>query len=201
MEIDWLRLFLEYHGFSTQWSGEVDNGKKKNSSRGFATLEFFRVSPTDSEPDSPSPQPAPFPSSFYLYARDLDVVQAGTVLVRSWNQWQSKPERLKTGADYYRLIEKNIRKEPDHQQRNSPYLVLLLPGFPVADPWKTRLKEYLTELNIHGVFSLRAILHDLTQRTEWIASQTGSGYTPALDLLRMLRFYDILKDPQLELFS
>lgn len=200
MEIDWLRLFLEYHGFSTQWSGESDNGKKKNSSRGFATLEFFRVSPT--EPDSSRAQPAPpFPSSFYLYARDLDSVQEATVLVRSWSQWQSKPERLKTGADYYRLVEKNIRKEPDGEQRASPYLLLLLPGFPVADPWKTRLKDYLTSLNIQGVLSMRAILHDLTQRSEWITSQTGSGYTPALDLLRMLRFYDLLKDPQLELFS
>lgn len=196
MELEWLRLFLETRRFSTRWQGELSNeGKKTGNS--FSVLEFYR----QPETGLPSPQPSATDFPFYLYAKDIENCATGSVIIRNWPQWSHKPDRLKSGADYFRLIEKNFRKNTELPQRANLPVLLLLPGFPVADPWKSRLREFLIEHKIQGCLSLRAILHDLIQQSERAAGQFEHQHTPALDLLRMLRFYDLLKDPQLELFT
>ncbi len=197
MELEWVRLFLEGKGFQTQWKGET-SGKK--SRIGLSVLMFSRVRHGERQIAQTDDKPLPF----YLFTRDLEALHEGIILLCGWQKWVKRPAKLKNAGDYYRLVEGNLSSSEVWEDAIVPHglpRLLVLPGIPVVEPWRTRMKEYLEKRGIHGILSLRTILFDLQQQLEQNPRLSEPHSPSALDLLRLLRFYDLLKEPQMELFS
>ena len=76
--------------------------------------------------------------------------------------------------------------------------VLVLPGLPTADPHRAESIRLLREKGVDAIISFRSMLQDIIAKVE-----TNLNYqkSDVLQVLRILKNYDLVKDPQLELFS
>lgn len=80
-----------------------------------------------------------------------------------------------------------------------PFLRLVcLPGLPGTEKLRDQVIELLRSANVDGIFITRAMLEHLLRRAEENRDYRGSL---PLQFLRMLKVYEVVKDPQLELFE
>ncbi|MFM8905620.1 MAG: hypothetical protein ACKOIB_10320, partial [Verrucomicrobiota bacterium] len=76
--------------------------------------------------------------------------------------------------------------------------VLVLPGIPAQEPQRSESVTLLKESGVDHVLTFRTILENLVQAVEANQSYAKSD---TLQLLRILRVYDMVKAAQLELFG
>ena len=76
--------------------------------------------------------------------------------------------------------------------------ILCLPKLPASEDLKAKVVTALRESGIDGVLSFRTVLADLVS---WIDSNRNYEKSDLLQTIRMLKNYDLIKDPQLELFD
>ena len=76
--------------------------------------------------------------------------------------------------------------------------ILVLPGLPTAEPFKSESVRLLKEKGVDAILSFRSILIDLVNRVEVNKSYRKSD---TLQVLRLLKNYDLLQDTQLDLFK
>ena len=76
--------------------------------------------------------------------------------------------------------------------------VLVLPGLPTENPYREQSMELLKEKGVDGIISFRSMLLDILARVEINRNYQKSEI---LQVLRILKNYDLLSDPQMELFK
>ena len=76
--------------------------------------------------------------------------------------------------------------------------LLCLPGLPGTEKLRDQVIELLRSAGVDGVFTTRAMLEHLLRRAQ--ENRDYQGSLP-LQFLRMLKVYEVVKDPQLELFE
>ena len=76
--------------------------------------------------------------------------------------------------------------------------ILVLPSLPTAEPFRTQSVELLKERGVDAIISFRAMLLDLLENVEVNQNYTKSD---TLQVMRILKNYDLLKDTQLDLLS
>ena len=76
--------------------------------------------------------------------------------------------------------------------------LVCLPGMPGTEKLRDQVIELLRSSGVDGAFTLRAMLEHLLRRAE--VNRDYRGSLP-LQFLRMLKVYEVVKDPQLELFE
>jgi predicted FMN-binding regulatory protein PaiB len=74
----------------------------------------------------------------------------------------------------------------------------VLPSLPTAEPFRTQSVELLKERGVDAIISFRAMLLDLLEKIEINQNYTKSD---TLQVMRILKNYDLLKDTQLDLLS
>ena len=74
--------------------------------------------------------------------------------------------------------------------------ILVLPALPTAEPFRSQSVEMLKERGVDGIISFRAMLLDLIEKIEINRSY---GKSDALQVIRILKNYDLLKEAQLDL--
>ena len=76
--------------------------------------------------------------------------------------------------------------------------ILVLPSLPTAEPFRSQSVELLKARGVDAIISFRAMLLDLLEQIE-----TNQNYTKSdtLQVMRILKNYDLLKDTQLDLPS
>lgn len=194
MEIEWVRIYLEQHHFQTALGASAEEPRRRGGAVPPARIQFSRVG---QEAEEVGKVP------FFLFTRELSRLHKGVVLVRSWTDWSTRLVRLRTNRDTFAAVEKSLKKPADLGEpvAGEGVRILVIPGTPASEPWRSRLREHLEAMGVDGVLSLRSILQELSQALEAGRQQSLPGVGPAMDLLRCLKFYDFLKDPQLELFG
>ena len=72
----------------------------------------------------------------------------------------------------------------------------MLPGLPTAEPFRSQSVQMLKERGVDAIISFRTMLLDIIDKIE-----TNRNYrkSDTLQLLRILKIYDFLKEPQLDL--
>ena len=142
---------------------------------------------------------------FFLFGTELPKVHRAVVSVKAWHTERFSPNTLRSNPDIFRFVQEEVIKEveryfPSENEDEAKDLlkILVLPGLPTADPFKSESVKLLQEKGVDAILSFRSLLIDLIDKVEINKSYRKSD---TLQVLRLLKNYDLLKDPQLDLFK
>jgi hypothetical protein len=141
---------------------------------------------------------------FFLFSSELPHVQRAIVAVKGWHTGVFTPAMLKSSPEIFRFLEENVVKEvarlfpPEAAEEGAGTLtkILVLPSLPTAEPFRSQSVELLKSRGVDAIISFRAMLLDLLEKIEINQNYSKSD---TLQVMRILKNYDLLKDAQLDL--
>lgn len=143
---------------------------------------------------------------FFLFSSELPYVQKAIVAVKGWHTGVFTPNMLKSSPEIFNFLEQNVLKEvsrlfpstddPADEASGTLTKILVLPSLPTAEPFRSQSVELLKQRGVDALISFRAMLLDLLDKIEINQNYTKSD---TLQVMRILKNYDLLKDTQLDL--
>lgn len=141
---------------------------------------------------------------FFLFSSELAFVQRAVVAVKGWHTGVFTPNMMKSSPEIFSFLEQNVLKEvarlfpADEGEGTELTKILVLPSLPTAEPFRSQSVELLKARGVDAIISFRAMLLDLLEKIE-----TNQNYTKSdtLQVMRILKNYDLLKETQLDLLS
>lgn len=142
---------------------------------------------------------------FFLFSSELPFVHRAIIAVKGWHTGVFTPTMLKSSPEIFSFLEQKVLKEaarffPSDTADESgaePTKVLVLPSLPTAEPFRSQSVELLKARGVDAIISFRAMLLDLLDKIEVNQNYTKSD---TLQVMRILKNYDLLKDTQLDMF-
>jgi hypothetical protein len=142
---------------------------------------------------------------FFLFSTELPFVHQAIVAVKPWHTDVFTPAMLKGSPDIFGFLEQNVLKRaarlfPSESDGigSDVAKILVLPALPTAEPFRSQSVELLKERGVDGIISFRAMLLDLIEN---IHANRNYGKSDTLQVIRLLKNYDLLRDAQLDLLS
>lgn len=146
--------------------------------------------------------------NFLLFASELPYIHRAVVVVKAWHTTHRfTPKLLKSSSEILKFLEKNVSKviagsftdpSPTFGQAEDLKRILVLPGLPTSEPYRSESIQLLRDQGVDGIISFRTMLLDIIQKIEVNRSYQKSDL---LQILRVLKNYDLLKDSQMALFK
>ena len=127
--------------------------------------------------------------------------QVGRAIVgiRGWHTERFSPAVLQESPEIYRFDDEDVGSHvPEALGVGRISKILCLPGLPASDDLKAQTLEILGKNGIDGVLLFRTMLMELLAGVEINKSYEKSDL---LQILRIMKNYDLVKDPQLEFFG
>lgn len=146
-------------------------------------------------------------SEFFLFASELAYIHRAIVVVKGWHTGKFTPNMLKSSPEIFRFLEENVLKEVTRffpvdaeEPGNAPDVtkILVLPSLPTAEPFRSQSVAMLKEHGVDAIISFRSMLLDIIERVEINKSY---GKSDTLQVIRILKNYDLLKAAQLDLLA
>jgi hypothetical protein len=141
---------------------------------------------------------------FFLFSNELAFVHKAIVAVKGWHTGVFTPATLKSSPEIFRFLEENVVKEvtrffPEDPPDDGGALtkILVLPSLPTAEPFRSQSVELLKGHGIDAIISFRAMLLDILDKIEINQNYSKSD---TLQVMRILKNYDLLKEAQLDMF-
>jgi hypothetical protein len=142
---------------------------------------------------------------FFLFSSELPFVQKAVIAVKGWHTGVFTPTMLKSSPEIFSFLEQKVLKEAERffppvaaeDAGTAPTKVLVLPSLPTAEPFRSQSVELLKSRGVDAIISFRAMLLDLLEKIEINQNYTKSD---TLQVMRILKNYDLLKDTQLDMF-
>lgn len=142
---------------------------------------------------------------FFLFSTELPFIQRAVVSVKPWHTNVFSPGILKSSPEIFRFLEENVLKEATRlfpanaggEADSGLTKILVLPSLPTAEPFRSQSVELLKQSGVDAIISFRAMLLDLLDKIEINQNYTKSD---TLQVMRILKNYDLLKDAQLDMF-
>jgi hypothetical protein len=143
---------------------------------------------------------------FFLFSSELPYVHKAIVAVKGWHTGVFSPGMLKSMPEILGFLQQSVLKEasrlfpPDPAEAETAGLtkILVLPSLPTNEPYRTQSVDLLKVAGVDAIISFRAMLLDLLEKIEVNQNYSKSD---TLQVMRILKNYDLLKDPQLDLLS
>jgi hypothetical protein len=140
---------------------------------------------------------------FFLFASELRYVQRAVVLLSPLSGGRFFPGMLRSSAQMFRFLEQNVMKKKGMafalpEEESESLRLLVVPAVPAAEPHRSQVIRSLQEKGVDGVLSFRSILLDLVGQVEINGDYAEGSFR---DVVRLLKNYDLVKDPQMELFD
>jgi hypothetical protein len=134
------------------------------------------------------------------------LIQRAVVAVKPWHTNVFSPAILKSSPEIFRFLEEKVLKEATKlfpanaggAAEGELTKILVLPSLPTAEPFRSQSVELLKQAGVDAIISFRAMLLDLLDKVEINQNYTKSD---TLQVLRILKNYDLVKDSQLDLLS
>ncbi len=139
---------------------------------------------------------------FLLFSSELSYIHRAVVSVKPWHTNVFSPAILKGSPEIFRFLEENVLKEATRlfpaadDDGGDLTKILVLPSLPTAEPFRSQSVALLKEKGVDAIISFRAMLLDLLDKIESNQNYTKSD---TLQVMRILKNYDLLKDAQLDL--
>jgi hypothetical protein len=141
---------------------------------------------------------------FFLFSNELSYVHRAIVAVKGWHTGVFSPAMLKSSPEIFSFLEQNVLKEAsrffppdtDDEAGGAVTKILVLPSLPTAEPFRTQSVDLLKARGVDAIISFRAMLLDLLDKIEVNQNYNKSD---TLQVMRLLKNYDLLKDTQLDL--
>ena len=146
---------------------------------------------------NPLATPAETPLDFEITPATLRFVARAVVAVKGWHTEVFAPGLLTHQPKLFRFVEPKAVEEARRLVGGDGLLkILIIPGLSRDAKLRERSIELLRAKGVDGVISFRDILQDLVASVK-----TNRNYQKSdlLQILRLLKNYDVLKEPQLEL--
>jgi len=143
---------------------------------------------------------------FFLFASELPLIPRAVVAVKPWHTNVFSPGMLKSSPDIFRFLEENVLRQatrifpaaPEQAGEGAELLkILVLPSLPTAEPFRSQSVELLKQRGVDAIISFRSMLLDLIEKIEVNQNYSKSD---TLQVIRILKNYDLLKDAQLDIF-
>ena len=144
---------------------------------------------------------------FFLFASELACIHRAIVVVKGWHTGRFTPAMLKSSPEIFRFLEENVVKEVTRffpvdaeEPGNAADVtkILVLPSLPTAEPFRSQSVTMLKEHGVDAIISFRSMLLDIIDSVEINKSY---GKSDTLQVIRILKNYDLLKDAQLDLLA
>ncbi len=142
---------------------------------------------------------------FFLFSSELPFVQKAIVAVKGWHTGVFTPNTLRSSPEIFSFLQTSVLKEAERLFPADPAdggggltKILVLPSLPTAEPFRTQSVALLKEHGVDAIISFRAMLLDLIEKIEINQNYSKSD---TLQVIRLLKNYDLLQDPQLDLLS
>lgn len=159
---------------------------------------------------NPSFQPNLRKPDFMLFSSELKYIHKAVVVVKGWHTLRFTPAMLKSSPEIFRFLEKTVVKKvsdlffedsakgDDGETTDDLMKILVLPGLPTENPYREQSIQLLQNKGVDGIISFRSMLLDILAKIEINRNYQKSEI---LQTLRILKNYDLLGKPQLELFK
>ena len=158
---------------------------------------------------NPGYQPGVRRPDFFLLSSELAYVRRGIVAVKAWHTDRFTPGTLKNSPEIFSFLEQDVLKElprlfpvdassVEAEGAEQPTKILVLPSLPTAEPFRTQSVQLLKERGVDAIISFRAMLIDLLEHIEVNRSY---GKSDTLQVMRILKNYDLIKDTQMDLLG
>ena len=145
--------------------------------------------------------------SFLLFSSELPYIHRAIVSIKGWHTMRFTPTALRSSSEIFRFLEKNVLKkagdlfhiDKDEAEEVAEMLkILVLPSLPTEEPHRAESISLLRERGVDGIISFRSMLIDILDKVE-----TNLNYqkSETLQVLRILKNYNLIQKPQLELFK
>jgi hypothetical protein len=146
------------------------------------------------------------PPDFFLFSNELPYVHKAIVAVKGWHTGVFTPTMLKSTPEVFSFLQQSVLKEAsrlfpaDSGEADATGLtkILVLPSLPTAEPFRSQSVELLKASGVDAIISFRAMLIDLLEKIEVNQNYSKSD---TLQVMRLLKNYDLLKDTQMDLPS
>lgn len=143
---------------------------------------------------------------FFLFSNELPYVRQAVVAVKGWHTGVFTPTMLKSSPEIFGFLEEKVLKDATRffpagvgEEASGVFTkILVLPSLPTAEPFRSQSVELLKQRGVDAIISFRAMLLDLLDKVEVNQNYTKSD---TLQVMRILKNYDLLKDAQLDLLS
>lgn len=144
---------------------------------------------------------------FFLFSNELPLVHRAMIAVKGWHTGVFTPNMLKSSPEIFRFLEDNVMKEATRffpaaeaaeDGEDQLTKILVLPSLPTQEPFRSQSIAMLKERGVDAIISFRSMLLDLIEKTE---INRNYGKSDTLQVIRILKNYDLLKDAQMDLLS
>lgn len=141
---------------------------------------------------------------FFLFSSELPYVHRAIVAIKGWHTGVFTPNILRSSPEIFRFLEENVLREASRLFPSDPgdapgdalTKILVLPSLPTAEPFRSQSVELLKARGIDAIISFRAMLLDLIEKIEPNQNYSKSD---TLQVMRLLKNYDLIQDAQLDL--
>ena len=131
-------------------------------------------------------------------AAELRQIARAVVGVRGWHSERFSPAKLDLEKDLFRLADHSVMQKAHRQLGPGPVAkILCLPDLPPSGPMRARSLAILQAGGIDGILLFRPMLLELIHSLD---AQKNYERSDLLQVLRILKAHDLLKDAQLDLF-
>ena len=178
---------FELHGFLVRQERKYEaRGKPEPDS-----IDFLVWNPQPVKPEKPAP--------FILEGVDLPLVNRALVVVRGWHTETFGPVFLESSPEIFRFVEPAVFQQAARNFSSdfAPLKILIVPALPQTAAARGRSIVILRAKGVDAVIPFRTMLAELIAHIEVNRNYDKSDL---LQILRVLKNYQMLKDPQLELF-
>ena len=144
-----------------------------------------------------NPRATPGEVEFELSSGALKHISRAVVAVKGWHTEVFAPGVLAHQPKIFGFVEKRAIAEAQQLTGGEALTkILVVPGLPRDAKTRQRSVEVLKSKGVDAVISFRAMLQELI-----VSVHTNRNYQKSdlLQILRLLKNYDLLKEPQLEL--
>jgi len=144
---------------------------------------------------------------FFLFSTELPFLHRAVVAVKPWHSGVFSAATLKSSPEILSFLQEEVLKqvsrlfpvdETEAGEGDPPAKILVLPGLPTQEPYRSQSVALLKERGVDGIISFRAMLLDLIAKVEVNRNYRKSD---TLQMIRILKNYDLLNGPQLDLLA
>jgi len=191
-----VREYFEQNGFLVRQARKYQVQSRRKAAEEEIDLIVF----------NPAWQPEARRPEFFLFSTELPYIHRAIVAVKGWHTNVFTPTMLKSSPEIFNFLQQGVLKEAarlfpsDLPGADAQGLtkILVLPSLPTSEPFRSQSVEMLKAAGVDAILSFRAMLLDLLDKIEINQNYSKSD---TLQVMRLLKNYDLLKDPQLDLLS
>jgi hypothetical protein len=147
----------------------------------------------------PNFEAGPLPEAGLWGSSELRATGKALVSVRGWHTDRFSPAVLEKSPELLRFTDDDVMKQAESLLGDGPVArVLCISDLPASKTLQSQVLDMLCERGVNGVVLFRNILMELASE---IDVKNNYEKSDVLQMLRILKNYDLLRDPQMELFG